>query len=193
MKSYFIIAIFCFICQQGFGQFKYKVRHYNADDGFASTFAQTMVQDSLGFLWIQHPRGLTCYDGYNFYVYKYDPDNTERSIGSGELVKVLTDRRGSLWVFGKYEASSFTINNYDRKTDRFIKYKVGVTNPEQINEGDLIRSVRFEKSGGILWIATLGGLHSFDTATGTTIRYLNKIPNRAGKFSNNHVTDVCHS
>lgn len=83
--------------------------------GLTSNYATSVVQDSVGFIWIGTWDGLNRFDGTTVRRYFNDP-NDETSVGPGNRW-VCTDRVGHLWVSGVVG-----ISRYDYATDSFVRY-----------------------------------------------------------------------
>lgn len=54
-------------------------------------------QDRLGFLWVGTFNGLNKYDGYNFKVYKFNDQATQRP-STNRIAAIHEDSRGMLWI-----------------------------------------------------------------------------------------------
>src|SRR5688572_13373282 len=53
---------------------RYLFQNYGVSDGLAFQECRGIVQDKHGFIWISHTDGLSRFDGYNFKIYKYNPN-----------------------------------------------------------------------------------------------------------------------
>ena len=73
------MAIQCCLSFSAFAQGQYRFQLFDKSDGLADNYASYIIQDSLGFIWIQNPGALTRYDGHDFKVYKYDPGDSSRA------------------------------------------------------------------------------------------------------------------
>ena len=56
-----------------------------------------ICEDQSGFIWIGTENGLNRYDGYNFYQFHHD-DNDSLSIMSNYVRSLFTDKDGTLWI-----------------------------------------------------------------------------------------------
>ena len=59
------------------------IKRISSDDGLSHNIVNDIVQDGKGFMWIATHDGLNRFDGYEFKVYRFNP-NDSTSI-SGEL------------------------------------------------------------------------------------------------------------
>ncbi|MEX2235116.1 MAG: two-component regulator propeller domain-containing protein, partial [Cyclobacteriaceae bacterium] len=149
-------------------QSPYRFQNFDTKDGLPSAFVGSIAQDSLGFIWLQYYLGLSRFDGYNFKVYRHDPNDTIRSLPGGGIGFVLTDPKGNLWVTPHTRIQEyFPISKYDFKTDSFIKYKPRVN-------GTIVTDICFDKTNPVIWFATVGkGLFSFNIESLETKAYSN--------------------
>ncbi len=166
MKRYLLIVSFFVFAQPAFPQLQYRFQHFDSRDGLASDLSNGLTQDSLGFLWAQHTWGISRYDGYNFKVYRYTPDDSIRSLGEQHFGGCLVDHSGNLWVMSQQTTPDFQINRYDRTMDGFRKYKVRL-------DGHPVYRVEFEKNNKVIWIASDNGLYSFNTEDSETKNFVN--------------------
>lgn len=133
-----------------------RFKHYSTDEGFTGAAFKTIVQDSIGFLWISSGSGLYRFDGYRFESYKPRMNDT-LSLPQELLRRVWVDPQGRLWV-----GVPDRIARYDRDLDGFITTKVptGGVFPE---------SMSFENDT-IIWIGTANkGLVRHDKNTGQSM------------------------
>ena len=137
--------------------------------GFTPENSQSIIQDSLGFIWIQHLGGLSRFDGYNFKVYRYDAEDTLTSALNFILGFVNPRPDGNIWIpHFQAEEGYDILARFDRKIDGFVRYRVEIP--------DLYKAVRrvFIKDGDIIWVSTRGhGLYSYNLQTNEAIHYLN--------------------
>ena len=52
-----------------------RFRHLQIEDGLSQSSIYSSCQDSRGFMWLGTRNGLNRYDGYEFVVYRHDPDD----------------------------------------------------------------------------------------------------------------------
>ncbi|MCF8335357.1 MAG: hypothetical protein K9H65_02025 [Bacteroidales bacterium] len=65
--------------------------------GLSQSSVFSIDQDKKGFVWIGTRDGLNRYDGYDFDVYKYKPQDNN-SLSNNEITSVLVDWEGDLWI-----------------------------------------------------------------------------------------------
>jgi len=109
------------------------------------TFA--MIQDHTGYLWFGTMHGLIRFDGRNYKVYTYDPENPG-SISFNDVVSIFEDSKNNLWI-GTWGGGLNMLNEARTKFKRFVN------DPSDKNSiGDnIIWSITEDKNGNI-WIET---------------------------------------
>jgi len=111
---------------------------------------QSFCQDSLGYMWIATLHGLNRYNGYEFFQYFHDA-NDSTSLDNDLVFSLYLDSSHRLWV-----GTLTGTNRYDFKSNKFIRYsnipKYGVT-----------AYSFFEDHSGNVWAATHIGPGLIDT------------------------------
>lgn len=118
----------------------------NFDDGLSDNNLSAILQDQKGFIWFGTKDGLNRYDGYNFKVFRNDP-NDVNSISNNTIDCLFEDKAGNLWI-GTFAG----INKLERETGHFLNYSNH--EPFRFNKlkGD-IYDITEDKKGNI-WIGT---------------------------------------
>jgi signal transduction histidine kinase/ligand-binding sensor domain-containing protein/CheY-like chemotaxis protein len=137
--------------------------HLTAADGLSHTTVWDIHQDSRGFFWFATQDGLNRYDGYEFRVYRHDSAN-QHSIGNSEIVDILEDRYGDLWLQTRNQG----LERYVRNQGIFEHYRHGPENSRTLWSDDVWTC--FEDSAGELWVGTSAGLNRFDRPSGVFLR-----------------------
>lgn len=126
------------------------------EDGLSQSTVETIVQDHLGFIWIGTEDGLNRFDGYNFTIFKHDPDNPS-SISSNNIWCLFVDSNGFLWV-GTFSEG---LNRFDPGMETFTRYLHDPSDPQSLSS-NRIRAIT-EDMDGVLWIGTRdGGLNRLE-------------------------------
>ncbi|MEN8191812.1 MAG: two-component regulator propeller domain-containing protein, partial [Bacteroidota bacterium] len=92
------------------------VERIDISDGLSSNKVFHIFQDSYGLLWIGTENGLNLYDGYDFKVFKNDPENPE-SINSNVIWWTVEDEEKNLWI-----ATGEGVSKYIRAENKFKNY-----------------------------------------------------------------------
>ncbi|MCV6636770.1 two-component regulator propeller domain-containing protein [Candidatus Albibeggiatoa sp. nov. NOAA] len=136
----------------------------------------SIYQDKQGFMWFGTKEGLGRYDGYQFKVYRHDPQK-HTSLSNNEVYTIYEDRQGQLWI-----ATYNGINLFDRKSQQFIRYQ---HNPNQNNSlsHNVTSNIQEDKRGGLWFTTQGGGLNRFNPKTQQFFHYRH-IPEQPNSLSN---------
>jgi signal transduction histidine kinase/CheY-like chemotaxis protein/ligand-binding sensor domain-containing protein len=131
-------------------QHNIRFQRISIEDGLSQSDVYCILQDSRGFMWFGTQDGLNRYDGYNFKVYKNDPENPH-SISNNYVYSIYEDQSGTLWI----GTDGGGLNKFDRDKEQFLHYRNNPNNPRSLSH-DYVRSIIKDQSG-VLWIGTYGG------------------------------------
>ena len=140
------------------------VERISVEEGLSHGTLWAVHQDRRGFLWLATANGLNRYDGYEFKVYRHDPDDPE-SISGNVLLTLLEDSEGFLWVGTRGRG----LNRFDPAEERFVRFEEDTADPQSV-QGHEVWTMLEDRSGS-LWIGTDKGLNQLDRATGTVTRH----------------------
>ena len=133
-----------------------EFEHISIEHGLSHVAVYSILQDRQGFIWFATLDGLNRYDGYDFQVYRSDPEDTN-SLTDNEISVIYEDRAGDLWI-GTWNSG---LNKFIREKEQFIRYKHDPDNPNTLS-GNSVRSI-YDDRFVSLWIGTWGGgLCKFD-------------------------------
>jgi hypothetical protein len=123
---------------------------FTMEDGMSHNHVNALAQDSLGFLWVATPDGLTRFDGYTFVQYRHDYSDS-LSLPANFVGALHVDRSGNLW------AGTFSgICRYDPVANGFVRYSI---NSEFVRgSGDYTATAIWQDNDSVLWIATDRGI-----------------------------------
>ena len=133
-----------------------RFKQLTIEDGLSQSRVFDIIQDSKGFIWIATEDGLNRYDGYEFKVFNFDP-NDSSSIGGNTIQALAADDSGNVWI-----GTSFSgLNKYNAKTGKFTIYRHDPDDSTSISS-NIIFDIHKDKKGN-LWLATTGtGFDYFD-------------------------------
>jgi class 3 adenylate cyclase/ligand-binding sensor domain-containing protein len=102
-------------------------RNFGIAEGLISSNVESVVQDSLGFIWVSSESGLSRYDGSSFtHYYSVVGDSTTLMNKSADNMHV--DEEGRLWV-GMRQGG---LARYLPETDNFRNYAVAKTDTGEV-------------------------------------------------------------
>jgi len=119
------------------------------EDGLSQSSINCIAQDAQGFMWFGTQDGLNRYDGYEFKVYRHDPENPY-SLSNSYVMGCECDQRDVMWVVTR----DGTLHRYEPETGRFIRYALALEDPFQ-QVGSEFRTLHGDAQGR-LWIGTYG-------------------------------------
>lgn len=126
-------------------------------DGLSSNTVTSILKDRYGFMWFGTEDGLDKFDGTNFKIYRYRPNDTS-SLQTNEILSLHEDQAGNLWV----ATSGGSLSLYDRKKDAFINFPAGE------KPGLIANSVVMDVCSdfqGRIWVAHYSGVNIVDPKT----------------------------
>ncbi|MEO8399293.1 MAG: two-component regulator propeller domain-containing protein [Ignavibacteriaceae bacterium] len=85
-----------------------KFDHFSFSEGLSQSTVQTILQDTDGFLWIGSRDGLNRFDGYKFYTYQFDEEDSN-SISDNFIRTLFEDRDRNIWIGTNKGLNKFTI------------------------------------------------------------------------------------
>jgi signal transduction histidine kinase/ligand-binding sensor domain-containing protein len=158
-----------------------KFQHISRADGLSQNTILCIIQDHLGFIWICTEDGLNRYDGYDFTVFRHDPDDPD-SLGQEAIWSVHEDHEGKLWLWKNRGG----LERYDRQTGRFVPYDLIDTADPQSASTDFVWAL-IEEPSGTLWAGTyLSGLYRYDRDADQFVAYRHD-PQDPASLSDNRV------
>ncbi len=160
----------------------FKFNHLSVKSGLSQSVINCTIQDEKGFMWFGTQEGLNRYDGYNFRIFKRDPEDTN-SLSNNFIYALKQDKKGIIWI----GTNGGGLNSFNPITEKFTHYLNDSKNPTSISN-DVVHVIHEDKAGK-LWIGTDGGMNEFDPLTGKFIRYENN-PIDPFSISSNHVYDI---
>jgi ligand-binding sensor domain-containing protein/signal transduction histidine kinase len=146
--------------------------------GLSQNRVTQIVQDDQGFMWFGTQYGLNRYDGYQFKVFKHDPERPDSFCGVWVTV-LYKDRSGALWA-----GCEDRLDRFEPTTETFIHYQLD-SGKEASHASGAVRHV-YEDQGGMLWLSTGQGLYRLDPHSGKVVRFRHAA-NNASSLSSDEV------
>jgi signal transduction histidine kinase/ligand-binding sensor domain-containing protein/DNA-binding response OmpR family regulator len=145
---------------------QYYFRHLTIEDGLPTNHINKVIKDSNGIIWMTTQNGLCRYDGYDFKIYQYNPEDTSSLTHNNLYDLIIEDNYGYLWI-----GTLWGLNKFDPYLETFTRYLPDPENPNSICSGR-IKCLHLDRTG-TLWIGTglYGQLAKYDPATDSFVNY----------------------
>lgn len=183
LPTVIIIIIIVYIAQSMLmGAQKIRFRHVSLEQGLSQSMVFCILQDSSGFMWFGTQDGLNKYDGYEFQVYRPDPENP-RSISNNNISTLFEDSKGQLWI----GTNGGGLNRFNREMEEFVHYRNNPDDAASISNDSVL--VIFEDNNGNLWVGTQDGLNKYNPDTDSFTIYRNN-PDDPASLSSNGVLSI---
>jgi len=168
--------------------------HLNVQDGISQNSVTSIIQDSIGRIWMGTRDGLNVFDGTSFRVFR--PVRGDSTSLSGHFVSQLITDKNTIWVttknglsrldLKKLSFSNFQINNLTCIIPFNDKILVGTREglvwltPEnkRISKCDLLEDANvvinnlYTDKSEVLWISTNQGLFTYHSKTARTSKIM---------------------
>ncbi|NGP77379.1 hypothetical protein G3570_12090 [Balneolaceae bacterium YR4-1] len=161
-----------------------RFENLNLEDGMAQYSAESILQDSFGYMWIATQGGLHRYNGYEFEIYSSVPfDTTSLSVSGTNALEEASN--GDIWV-GTIGGG---LNRFNRKNQTFSNF---VNDP---SDSTTIVSNSIEDiylaTNGDLWVASsINGVSRLPAdSTDYFVRYQHD-PDDSNSLSSNIITQI---
>ncbi len=162
-----------------------RFNHLTIEDGLSQSAVTCIFQDKNGFMWFGTQDGLNRYDGYNFKVFKNDPENTN-SLTDNFIFSIYEDDLGTLYI----GTQSGNLHEYDPNKESFT-----IISPDSIDlhktDMNSVLAVYYDKSN-IKWTGGLSqetGLKMENEETGE-VKTFTHDPNNKSSLSNDKVYSI---
>ena len=115
----YLLATFCFVffclkLVKGQPQ-NYNFSHININNGLSHNQVNTIYKDSEGFMWFGTLSGLNRYDGYDFKIFKHNPQDTS-SLVDDYISNIFEGPKNKLWIVTRNG-----VNIYDPLNDKVLR------------------------------------------------------------------------
>jgi ligand-binding sensor domain-containing protein len=124
-----------------------------------ATFA--ILEDTMGFMWFGTTDGLYRYDGYNYRIFRFDPES-ENSLSDNTIRGMAYDQKCYLWI----ATQGGGLDRFNLLTEEFKHYRNTGAQENEIS-GNSLWALMIDRSGNI-WIGVTGkGVDRLDQETNT--------------------------
>ncbi|MBX7222676.1 MAG: protein kinase [Blastocatellia bacterium] len=157
-----------------------KFIRLSLEQGLSQSSVLCMLQDRQGFLWLGTQDGLNRYDGYEFLIYRHDPQSANSLCGN-RVAALLEDSSGQLWI-----GTNNGLCRFDRSTQRFQTFANQPERPGSLQDNHI--SALCEDKAGHIWVGTTGGgLHRFAPAR-QNFEHVAAQPDQPTGLGSNHIS-----
>lgn len=180
-RSSFLLCLFITIALNlDLGAQSIPFNRLTTQDGLSNNYVYDLLQDQLGFLWFATDDGLNRFDGYEFKVFRNDP-NDKNSISDNSIWTITEDRTGKLWIGTK---NGF-VNCYDPVLDKFTHWQI----KSNITKENPITTIYIDSKDSI-WIGTYrSGIYKINPTTGQTTHWDHNADDPT-TLSNNYISSI---
>jgi ligand-binding sensor domain-containing protein len=151
--------------------------------GLSQSIVTHILQDKTGFMWIATEDGLNKFDGYEFKVYRSNPQNPN-SLSYNQITFLYEDKEGIIWLGTFYGG----LDRFDPVKNEFIYHRYDINNANTLSNNNV--NAIFEDYEGCLWIGTDAGLNRYDRNKNEFVRFFNN-PGKNNTLSNDIVRSIC--
>lgn len=147
--------------------------NYGVEQGLATLWADCVVRDHTGYLWIGMTEGLARYDGSRFRFFHHDPTDST-SLRTNRIEALFVDSKGRLWV----GTDGAGVHRWNPDSETFTRYYEDssfiTTLPPYLASRSSGQIWCFaETADGCIWVGTSTGLVRLDPSTGSREYFLN--------------------
>jgi signal transduction histidine kinase/ligand-binding sensor domain-containing protein len=136
----------------------------SVEDGLSQSAINCILQDRKGFMWFATEDGLNKYDGYNFTIFRHDPQDPT-SLNDSFTRCIHEDSSGMIWV-GTWNSG---LDRLDPETGEFTHYQHNPDDPDSLSHDNVL--YLYTDHAGALWVGTAAGLDRFDPRSGHFAHY----------------------
>lgn len=159
LKNYIILLSFIVYTVNLSAEDKLIFENISIDKGLSNRAVNCIEQDDAGFLWFGTDDGLNKYDGYNFKIFKHDP-NDSLSISNSRINCFCKTHDNRLWI-----GTDKGLNIYNPVKGIFISVKPQNDIPNNLDKSR-IRAI-YEDRFHTLWIGSQNGLFKYNPIKNT--------------------------
>ncbi|MGA7990163.1 MAG: two-component regulator propeller domain-containing protein [Thermoanaerobaculia bacterium] len=157
-----------------------RFTNISLEQGLSQSAVNCILQDHRGYMWFGTQDGLNRWDGYDFTVFKNDPQSPD-SLPANVIWALHEDGEGSLWI----GTDGGGLARLDLHTNSFSTLRNDLANTSSLSS-NRVRSIA-ETPDGALWVGTDGGgLNRLNRRTGAVTRFLHD-PSRPDSLANDRV------
>jgi ligand-binding sensor domain-containing protein/signal transduction histidine kinase len=163
----------------------FKFDNIGGDKGLDNPYVIDVMQDRQGFIWVASQNGLYRYDGYDFKLYKHDPQDSS-SLADNYIECLFEDSQGTFWV-GTHGG---VLHKFIWQSGTFKRLLFDQEHPKTTSSTSHIMSID-EDQEQHLWVGTLGaGFHLLDLKTDLFVESYRHNPSDNNSLSDDKIYQV---
>ena len=143
------VLFFMLLCLSKLGvmaQPTLQFQNFSQEDGLASDFVLSILQDHQGFMWIGTENGLNRFDGQHFLSFRFDPEDPE-TLSDNWIWTLLEDHQHQLWI-----GTQRGLNRLHLETGKIERVPL-IKNGQEVKAA-IINNI-YESPSGSVWVAAL--------------------------------------
>jgi signal transduction histidine kinase/ligand-binding sensor domain-containing protein/CheY-like chemotaxis protein len=139
--------------------------HLTIRDGLSMSAVNSILQDSVGYVWLATQSGLDRYDGYSIREYRRQRGDVH-GLANDFVWSIAEDANSDLWL----ATDGGGVARWERKSDQFQQFRHDPQRPRSL-ASDAVRALIVD-GHGLVWVATKDqGLDALDPRTGEARHY----------------------
>ena len=133
---------------------QYSFKNYTVSNGLAGYYANGVIQDDQGFIWIGTINGLQRFDGNRFVTFRHVPSDPN-SLPDNNVARLYYDRHNTLWLlFGNGKIGVFNTRRFT-----FQETRVKLNNENNLK---VDRKLSEDSEGNLSYVFYLGEVLTYD-------------------------------
>lgn len=176
----FYLTALLFVCLQNWSfaqNDQYKFSHLDVSNGLSDNQVNCFFRDDKGFMWFGTTSGLDRYDGYEFKIFKHEPNN-DNSLAENHVMNIYEGPDKKLWIFS-HSATSI----YNATTEKFSNDVSAELKRYHIPVAQ-VTAVKKDNEGDFWFISSNEGIYRYDPKHGFTVFYSSSQKSKATLYSN---------
>ncbi|MBX3255413.1 MAG: response regulator [Chitinophagaceae bacterium] len=169
---------FLFCAHVCFATDSISIKYLGIEQGLSNNSVTSIYQDHNGFMWFGTYDGLNRYDGYEFKIYRKQPDDSN-SLNYNRITCITEDQQYRLWI-GTMEGLSI-FNPVTAKFTTAFYIPPNAVTPKQIER---VNTVKPDETGNVFIGTTVNGLLLYNKQT----NIIKQVPYK--DKTNYEVTDI---
>jgi signal transduction histidine kinase/ligand-binding sensor domain-containing protein/CheY-like chemotaxis protein/HPt (histidine-containing phosphotransfer) domain-containing protein len=139
--------------------------HLTIRDGLSMGTVNSILQDSVGYVWLATESGIDRYDGYSMREYRRQRGDIH-GLANDYVWSMAEDAGGDLWL----ATDGGGVARWERNRDQFQQFRHDPRRPRTL-ASDAVRALIVDRQG-LVWVATKDqGLDALDPKTGEARHY----------------------